>query len=66
MNKKLFMSATAVTVVTVAGLVYYRHQVLRQLDKWLHPEVQGPGYEERLAEWEESLLKEEGTVETDG
>lgn len=38
MNKKLFIGATAVTAVVVAGVVYYRHVVLRQVDKWLEDE----------------------------
>lgn len=42
MNKKLFVSATALTVVTVAGLVYYRHQILAKVDQLLHTRVQGP------------------------
>jgi hypothetical protein len=36
MNKKLFMSATALTAVAVAGVVYYRHEILEQLDKLRH------------------------------
>jgi hypothetical protein len=35
MNKK-FIGATAVTVVTVAGLVYYRHILLKDLDQRLY------------------------------
>lgn len=42
MNKKLFVSATALTAVAVAGVVYYRHQLLEELDKRLHPRFQDP------------------------
>lgn len=35
MNKKIFIGATLVTVTAVGGLVYYRHRLLEQVDKWL-------------------------------
>ena len=42
MNKKLFIGATALTAVAVAGYIRYRHVALEQLDSWLHPRVQDP------------------------
>jgi hypothetical protein len=47
-NKKLFMSATALTAVAVAGVVYYRHEILEQLDKLRHHGAQEPTFEEYL------------------
>lgn len=51
MNKKLFIGATALTAVAVAGYIRYRHVALEQLDSWLHPRVQDPEEEsERLVQ----------------
>ena len=38
MNKRLFIGATALTAVTVAGVVYYRHVILDKLSRVLYPQ----------------------------
>lgn len=35
MNKKVFIGATLVTATVVGGVVYFRHEILKQVDKWL-------------------------------
>lgn len=35
MNKKAFIGATLVTATVVGGVVYFRHKILEQVDKWL-------------------------------
>lgn len=40
MNKRVFIGATLVTATVVGGVVYYRHKILEQLDKWLDDEHQ--------------------------
>lgn len=40
MNKKAFIGATLVTATVVGGLVYYRHQILAQIDRLLDPECE--------------------------
>lgn len=35
MNKKVFIGATLITATVVGGVVYFRHEILKQVDKWL-------------------------------
>jgi len=35
MNKKTFIGATLITATMVGGVVYFRHKILEQVDKWL-------------------------------
>lgn len=67
MNKKLFMSATALTAITVAGLVYYRHEILAKVDRLLHTRVQEPegDLEKAFSQWKDSEEETE-TAYVDG
>lgn len=38
MNKKAFIGATLITATVVGGVVYYRHWIRDQVDKWLGPD----------------------------
>lgn len=38
MNKKAFIGATLITATVVGGVVYFRHKILEQVDKWLDTE----------------------------
>ena len=38
MNKKAFIGATLITATVVGGVVYFRHKILEQVDKWLEDE----------------------------
>jgi len=35
MNKKTFIGVTLITATVVGGVVYFRHKILEQVDKWL-------------------------------
>lgn len=50
MNKKLFIGATALTTVAVAGAVYYRHVIVDKLLERLYPQGQEPQEAGRGAE----------------
>jgi uncharacterized protein YxeA len=38
MNKKTFIGVTLITATVVGGVVYFRHKILEQVDKWLDTE----------------------------
>lgn len=38
MNKKAFIGATLITATVVGTAVYFRHEILAQVDKWLEDE----------------------------
>lgn len=67
MNKKVFIGATLITATVVGGVVYFRHEILKQVDKWLDdgevnmakvPSEARPMTTEEAAEFEAALKQE--------
>lgn len=42
MNKKAFIGVTLITATVVGGVVYFRHKILEQIDKFLDSDLPEP------------------------